>query len=40
MFAMGDETMKLPMEEKMEFEQGDDGRSFGYVLPLLTIQYP
>jgi len=30
MFAMGEETMKLPMEEKMKFEQGDDGRSFGY----------
>jgi len=30
MFDMGEETMKLPMEEKMKFEQGDDGRSFGY----------
>ena len=29
MFAMGDETLKLPMDEKMKFEQGDDGRSFG-----------
>jgi hypothetical protein len=31
MFAMGAETMALPMEEKMEFEQGDDGMSFGCV---------
>lgn len=29
MFEMGAETMRLPMEEKMEFEQGDDGVSFG-----------
>ncbi|KAL5536523.1 hypothetical protein ACEPAF_345 [Sanghuangporus sanghuang] len=30
MFEMGEETMKLPLEEKMKFEQGDNGRSFGY----------
>ncbi|KAG5640734.1 hypothetical protein DXG03_007372 [Asterophora parasitica] len=30
MFEMGAETMALPMEEKMEFEQGDEGMSFGY----------
>jgi len=30
MFAMGEETMKLPMDVKLKFEQGDDGRSFGY----------
>lgn len=30
MFDMGAETMRLPMEEKMKFEQGDDGVSFGY----------
>lgn len=30
MFEMGAETMALPLEEKMKFEQGDDGRSFGY----------
>lgn len=30
MFAMGEDTMKLPLEEKMKWEQGDDGRSFGY----------
>jgi len=30
MFEMGAETMALPMEEKMRFEQGDDGQSFGY----------
>lgn len=29
MFDMGAETMRLPMEEKMKFEQGDDGVSFG-----------
>ena len=29
MFEMGAETMKLPMEEKMRFEQGDEGMSFG-----------
>ncbi|KAG6919890.1 hypothetical protein DXG01_015598 [Tephrocybe rancida] len=30
MFDMGAATMKLPVEEKMRFEQGDDGMSFGY----------
>ncbi|KAJ7213289.1 hypothetical protein C8J57DRAFT_1453960 [Mycena rebaudengoi] len=30
MFNMGAETMKLPMEEKLQFEQGDAGNSFGY----------
>ncbi|PFH45782.1 hypothetical protein AMATHDRAFT_71100 [Amanita thiersii Skay4041] len=30
MFEMGAETMALPLEENMKFEQGDDGRSFGY----------
>ena len=29
MFETGAETMRLPMEEKMRFEQGDDGLSFG-----------
>ncbi|KAG6873162.1 hypothetical protein C0995_002011 [Termitomyces sp. Mi166 len=29
MFDMGAETMKLPLEEKIRFEQGDDGMSFG-----------
>lgn len=29
MFELGAETMALPMEEKMQFEQGDDGVSFG-----------
>ncbi|KAI0734859.1 hypothetical protein C8Q72DRAFT_879876 [Fomitopsis betulina] len=27
---MGAEATALPMEEKMKFEQGDDGVSFGY----------
>ncbi|KIP06079.1 hypothetical protein PHLGIDRAFT_58502, partial [Phlebiopsis gigantea 11061_1 CR5-6] len=30
MFQMGAETMALPLEEKMKYEQGDDGVSFGY----------
>jgi len=30
MFNTGAETMALPLEEKMKFEQGDDGMSFGY----------
>ncbi|KAJ7200513.1 Clavaminate synthase-like protein [Mycena pura] len=30
MFDMGAETMALPMEEKMKFEQGNEGTSFGY----------
>jgi hypothetical protein len=29
MFQMGAETMALPMEEKMKYEQGDAGSSFG-----------
>jgi isopenicillin N synthase-like dioxygenase len=30
MFAMGAETMALPLSEKLEYEQGDEGISFGY----------
>jgi len=30
MFEMGAETMALPLEELMKFEQGDEGGSFGY----------
>ncbi|KAL1712462.1 hypothetical protein EV715DRAFT_259493 [Schizophyllum commune] len=30
MFKMGEEVMQLPLKEKMKFEQGDDGNSFGY----------
>ncbi|KIL71141.1 hypothetical protein M378DRAFT_64952 [Amanita muscaria Koide BX008] len=30
MFDMGVDIMALPLEEKMKFEQGDDGMSFGY----------
>ncbi|EMD38840.1 hypothetical protein CERSUDRAFT_104154 [Gelatoporia subvermispora B] len=30
MFDMGAETMHLPLEEKMKYEQGDEGGSFGY----------
>jgi hypothetical protein len=32
MFDMGAETMALPFEERMKFEQGDSGQSFGFVL--------
>lgn len=31
MFDMGARTLDLPLEEKMKFEQGDDGASFGYA---------
>ncbi|KAG5652862.1 hypothetical protein H0H81_003361 [Sphagnurus paluster] len=31
MFYMGKETMALPIEEKLRFEQGDEGSSFGWV---------
>ncbi|KAJ3728667.1 Clavaminate synthase-like protein [Lentinula raphanica] len=30
MFDMGAETMELPLEEKMKYEQGNEGSSFGY----------
>ncbi|KAI0828139.1 hypothetical protein BC628DRAFT_1429535 [Trametes gibbosa] len=30
MFDMGAETMQLPLHEKMKYEQGDEGISFGY----------
>ncbi|TBU22663.1 Clavaminate synthase-like protein [Dichomitus squalens] len=30
MFEMGAETMRLSLEEKMKYEQGDEGSSFGY----------
>jgi isopenicillin N synthase-like dioxygenase len=39
MFAMGAETMELPMEVKIKFEQGDDGMSFGFVT-FHTIEIP
>jgi hypothetical protein len=32
MFEMGAETMALPLDELMKFEQGDEGQSFGFVL--------
>ena len=31
MFEMGAETMRLPLDEKMKYEQGDAGMSFGCV---------
>ena len=42
MFDVGAETLALPLEEKMKFEQGDSGFSFGSVftsppyMPALT----
>ncbi|KIK37266.1 hypothetical protein CY34DRAFT_26078 [Suillus luteus UH-Slu-Lm8-n1] len=30
MFDVGAETLALPLEERMKFEQGDNGQSFGY----------
>ena len=38
MFDTGAETMDLPFHEKMKFEQGDDGFSFGSVLPGSHLQ--
>jgi len=29
MFSLGEEAMKLPLEEKLRFEQGNEGSSFG-----------
>lgn len=34
MFEMGVETMKLPLDEKLKYEQGDEGVSFGYACPV------
>lgn len=34
MFEMGAGTMALPLEEKMKFEQGDDGMSFGSAISM------
>ena len=31
MFELGRETIALPLEEKLKFEQGDQGLSFGWV---------
>lgn len=31
MFDVCADTLELPLEEKMPFEQGDDGDSFGYM---------
>ena len=37
MFEMGAETMHLPLEEKMKYEQGDEGMSFGYAHVLISM---
>lgn len=40
MFDMGAETMDLPLDEKMKFEQGDGGMSFGYVVFMISLTKP
>lgn len=40
MFDMGAETMALPLDEKLKFEQGDDGRSFGHVPKFTRYPHP
>lgn len=40
MWEMGAETMNLPLEEKMKYEQGDNGMSFGYAKPQSTVCFP
>ena len=35
MFEMGAETIRLPLDEKMKYGQGDAGMSFGCVSNLL-----
>lgn len=32
MFDTGAVTLDLPLEEKLKYEQGDSGASFGYVI--------
>lgn len=34
MFDVGAETLALPLEERMKFEQGDSGQSFGSVIDM------
>lgn len=38
MFDMGADTLDLPLEEKMKYEQGDNGDSFGFV-PLFNLSF-
>lgn len=40
MFDMGAVTMQLPLEDKMQYEQGDHGMSFGYVTEPLSRYVP
>lgn len=37
MFDMGAETLDLPLSEKMKYEQGDNGDSFGCVYLILCF---
>ncbi|KAG2141049.1 hypothetical protein DEU56DRAFT_870878 [Suillus clintonianus] len=39
MFDMGAETLSLPLEERMKFEQGDDGQSFGVCKFVDNIEF-
>ncbi len=39
MFDVGAETLALPMSEKMKYEQGDNGDSFGYVTHRILYLY-
>lgn len=34
MFDVGAETLALPLEERLKFEQGDNGQSFGSVIDI------
>lgn len=34
MFRWGEAVMSLPIPEKMKYEQGDSGETFGFVSPL------
>ncbi|OBZ78816.1 hypothetical protein A0H81_01371 [Grifola frondosa] len=40
MFDIGAETLDLPLSEKMKYEQGDNGDSFGYKARVTHRTYP
>jgi len=37
MFKLGAEVFSLPLEEKLQYEQGDSGRSFGFEILLFPM---
>lgn len=37
MFEMGKQALGSPLEDKMKFEQGESGYSFGFVLMSLSV---